>query len=43
MMGILSTTPRVENQTYLSAVKLSGLNVTDELTTTTFFSLLVPH
>lgn len=43
MMGILSTTPRAENQTFLSAVKLSGPNVTDELTTGSFFSPLTPH
>jgi hypothetical protein len=43
MMGILSTTPRAENQTFLSAIKLSGPNVTDEVTTASFFSLLAPH
>lgn len=43
MMGILSTTPRAENQTFLSAVKLSGPNVTDELTDASFFSPLAPY
>jgi hypothetical protein len=43
MMGILSTTPRAENHTFLSAVKLSGPNVTDELTSASFFNPLAPH
>lgn len=43
MMGILSTSPRVENQTFLSAVNLSGPDVTDKLTDTSFLPLLVPY